>query len=145
MTAPTWLSDNAIHYRLLYSDPTTLRSYADNRWASSPADLMDAGLRYILPPGSGHASGDAYVLDAQLMEFEQEFTSAHDAKVRLVLQATIRRSRDGQIIAEQRFEMEQVSSPDVQGGITGLAQLAQKSQLAVAGWVKVRLTASGSD
>jgi cholesterol transport system auxiliary component len=139
VTAPAWLSDDAIHYRLLYSDPTTLRSYADNRWASSPADLMDAGLRYLLSPGPGRASGDAYVLDTQLLEFEQEFTTAHDAKVQLVLQATIRRTSDGQIVAEQRFEMDQVSTPDVQGAVTGLAQLAQKLQRAVADWAKGRV------
>jgi cholesterol transport system auxiliary component len=139
VTAPTWLSDNAIHYRLLYSDPTTLRSYADNRWVSSPAELVDAGLRYLLPPGSGRASGDSYVLDTQLLEFEQEFSTANEAKVRLVLQASIRRTSDGQVVAEQRFEMEQASSADVQGAVTGLAQLAQKLERAVADWAKDRV------
>jgi cholesterol transport system auxiliary component len=139
VTTPTWLSDNAIHYRLLYSDPTTLRSYADNRWVSSPADLVGAGLRYLLPPGPGGKSGDSYVLDTELLEFEQEFSTANEAKVRLVLQASIRRTSDGQVVAEQRFEMEQASSADVQGAVTGLAQLAQKLEQAVTDWVKGRV------
>lgn len=136
VTAPAWLADDAIHYRLLYSDPTMFRSYADNRWASSPAELLDAGLRYALPPGSGHGSDGSYVLEAQLLEFEQDIGSPHDAKVRLVLQASLRRASDGQAIAERRFEMEQASTADVQGAIAGLAQLAQKAETAVADWAK---------
>jgi cholesterol transport system auxiliary component len=136
VTAPAGLADDAIHYRLLYDDPTRYRSYAENRWASSPAELMDAGLRYTLATGPGHGSGDAYVLDTRLLEFEQDISTPHDAKVRLVLQASIRRASDGQLVAERRFEMEQASSADVQGAIGGLAQLAQKSEQAVAGWAK---------
>ncbi|HEY3858674.1 MAG TPA: ABC-type transport auxiliary lipoprotein family protein [Gammaproteobacteria bacterium] len=134
VTAPTWLSDDAIHYRLLYSDPTTLRSYADNRWVSSPAELLDAGLRNVLATGSTRTSRDSYVLDTQLLEFEQQFTTPQVAKVQLMLQASIRRESDGQVVAQRRFEMEQASSADVKGAVTGLAQLAQKLEHTVTDW-----------
>ncbi|HEX4301117.1 MAG TPA: ABC-type transport auxiliary lipoprotein family protein [Gammaproteobacteria bacterium] len=140
VTASTWLSDNTIHYRLLYSEPTTFRSYADNRWVSSPAELLDAGLRTMLPPGSIGKSGDFYLLDTQLLEFEQEFSSPRDAKVQLVLHASIRRASTGQVVAQRRFEMEQVSTPDVQGAVTGSAQLAQKMERTVADWANNRVS-----
>jgi cholesterol transport system auxiliary component len=139
-TAPAWLSDDAIHYRLLYNDPTVFRSYADNRWASSPTELLNAGLRYTLLVGTGRTPDDSYVLDTQLLQFEQEFSTAHEAKVQLVLQASIRRASDGQIVAVRRFEMEQTTTADVQGAVAGLAQLAQKSEQAVAGWAKDRVS-----
>jgi cholesterol transport system auxiliary component len=135
VTAPTWLSDDAIHYRLLYSDPTTLRSYADNRWVSSPVELLDAGLRNMLSAGSARTSRDSYLLDTQLVEFEQQFTTQQAAKVQLVLQASLRRESDGRVVAQRRFEMEQASGADVQGAVTGLAELAQKLEHAVTDWV----------
>jgi cholesterol transport system auxiliary component len=140
VTATESLSDNAIHYRLLHNDPTMFRSYADNRWVSSPAELLDTGLTYALPPTSGNGSGDTYTLDGQLLEFEQDISTSNDAKVRLVLQVSIRRTSDGQIIAERRFEMEQASTADIQGAVTRLSQLAQKTEQAVAAWAKERVS-----
>jgi len=140
ITAPAWLSDDAIHYRLLYSDPTAFRSYADNRWASPPAELLGAGLQFEMSSrASAQAeSGELYELDATLVEFEQDFSTPKDATVRLVLHVSMRRPSDGRIVAEQRFVKEQASSPDVQGAVTGLAQLAKQAEAEIAAWVQAQ-------
>lgn len=139
-TAPVWLADNAIHYRLLYSDPTVFKSYADNRWASSPAELLDTGLRYALPTGAGAGPGDSFVLETQLLQFEQVFSSSNESKVQLVLQATIRRASDGQIVSARRFQREERASADVRGAVFGLAQLGQRTEQEVVEWAKGQVT-----
>jgi len=134
--APAWLASDAIHYRLLYDDPTALRNYADHRWAAPPAELLAARLRYLLPlqPAGDTGARGIYVLSATLLEFEQDFSTAHEAHVRLELEVSMRRASDGQIIAAHRFVMTQSTTPDVQGAISGLAQLANRTAPAIADW-----------
>ncbi|MGB9429165.1 MAG: ABC-type transport auxiliary lipoprotein family protein [Gammaproteobacteria bacterium] len=141
ITAPVWLASDAIHYRLLYNDPTALRTYADHRWAAPPAELLAARLQYLLPLRSvgDTRAHSVYALNAALLEFEQDFNTPHDAHVRLVLEVSMQRSSDGQIIAERRFVMTQSISPDVQGAISGLAQLANRTAMAIADWARAQV------
>lgn len=141
ITAPVWLASDAIHYRLLYNDPTALRTYADHRWAAPPAELLAARLQYLLPlrPVGDTRAHSVYALSAALLEFEQDFSTPHDAHARLVLEVSMQRSSDGQIIAERRFVMTQSISPDVQGAISGLAQLANRSAMAIADWARIQV------
>ena len=139
-TAPAWLAHDAIHYRLLYDDRTALRSYADHRWAAPPADLLGARLEDMLALGSVDDSGShsGYALSIELLEFEQDFTSVHDAQVHLELQVSLRRPGDGRVIAQRRFVMTQATSADVQGAISGLAQLADQASTAIAQWARTQ-------
>lgn len=139
--APTWLSSDSIHYRLLYNDPTALRQYADHRWAAPPADLLAARLEYLLPlrPTGDSGVHKIYMLNANLLEFEQDFGSAHAAYVRLTLEISLRRSGDGRIIAQHRFIMTQPVTPNVQGAITGLAQLADGAAMAAVEWARTQI------
>ncbi|MGA9853781.1 MAG: ABC-type transport auxiliary lipoprotein family protein [Gammaproteobacteria bacterium] len=139
--APTWLSSDAIHYRLLYNDATALRQYADHRWAAPPSDLLAARLGYLLPPQPVGDGGmhKVYLLSANLLEFEQDFSGARDAYVRLVLEISLRRAGDGLIIAQHRFVMTQPATPDVQGAINGLAQLANEAAAAAVAWAQTQV------
>ncbi len=139
--APTWLSSDAIHYRLLYNDPTALRQYADHRWAAPPADLLAARLGYLLPPQSVADGGihNVYMLSANLLEFEQDFSSARGASVRLILEISLRRVGDGQIIAQHRFVMTQPATPDVQGAINALAHLADAAAASAVAWARTQV------
>jgi cholesterol transport system auxiliary component len=141
VVAPTWLSSDAIHYRLLYNDPTALRQYAEHRWAAPPADLLAARLVYLLPPqplGDGGLH-KVYLLSTKLLEFEQDFSGAQNACVRVVLVVSLRRAGGGQIIAQRRLVMTQPATPDVQGAIDGLAQLADKAAAAAVEWARTQV------
>ena len=80
-----------------------------------------------------------YMLNANLLEFEQDFSSAHDASVRLILEISLRRAGDGQIIAQHQFVMTQPATPDVQGAINGLAQLADEAAVAAVEWARTQV------
>ncbi|MGH8373512.1 MAG: ABC-type transport auxiliary lipoprotein family protein [Gammaproteobacteria bacterium] len=138
--APAWLANDNIHYRLVYQDPTALRNYADHRWAAPPAELIAARLQDLLSVGSADYTGthDAYVLRVNLLEFEQDFSTEHDAQVHLELDVSMRRSNDGQIIAQRRFVLSQATTPDVRGAISGLAQTAGRAAAAVSDWARTQ-------
>src|SRR5579859_7597078 len=89
VSAPAWIDDGAIHYRLLYSDPTSLRSYADHRWAAAPSDLLDLRLQALMGgrSSSGESAQPTRLLSVELMEFEQDFAAAKQASVQLVAKA----------------------------------------------------------
>jgi len=141
VVAPTWLSNDSIHYRLLYNDPTALRQYADHRWVAPPAELLTARLQYLLSqhPARDRNVQEGYTISATLFEFEQDFGSAHAAYVRLTLEISLRRSGDGHIIAQHRFVMTQPATPNVQGAITGLAQLADGAATVAVEWVRSQI------
>lgn len=138
VTAPTWLSSDSIHYRLLYDDPTALRQYADNRWAAPPAELLTARLQYLLSqgPARDRSVQGNYTISATLLEFEQDFSTPHDAEARLVLEVFLRRSNDNQIVAQREFIMTQSVKPEVQGAFEGLSQLSNQITAAIAGWTR---------
>lgn len=141
INAPVWLGTDAIHYRVLYDDPTAFRSYADHRWAAPPAELLAARLQNLFSISSMDKTGarGPYRLSANLLEFEQDFTTAHDAHVQLELDVSMRRSSDGQLVAQKRFVMSQPTTPDVQGAVSGLAQLADRAATDIAGWVQTQV------
>ncbi len=141
VTAPVWLADDAIHYRLLYDDPTALRSYANHRWAAPPGDLLAARIESLLADGSADHTGTyhAYVLGVRLLVFEQDFTTAHAAQVQLELEVSLTRTRDGQIIAQRRFVMSHSSPADVQGAVSGLAHTADQAAMAITDWARAQI------
>jgi len=141
VTAPAWLASDAIHYRLLYDDPTAFRSYANHRWVTPPAELLTARIQYLL---SQHAAADSnvrsvYMLSANLLEFEQDFGTAHAAQVSVAVIVSMRRSSDGQIIAAHQFVMMQSAAPDVHGAISGLAQLANRTAAEIVAWAQTQV------
>ncbi len=140
-TAPSWLENNSIHYRLLYNDPTALRSYADHRWAAPPADLLATRVQNLLTAATmdNNGSHGSYVLSIDLIEFEQDFNSAHTAQVRLELQITLRPTGKDQIIAQRRIMMTQSTSANVQGAISGLARLADQVSEDIATWARTNM------
>jgi cholesterol transport system auxiliary component len=137
--APAWLADDAIHYRLLYADPTALRSYADNRWAAAPADLLGAGLGYLLPYHPAATSGDLFELHVTVLEFEQDFSAATQASATVVMDASLIRSADGKMIAQRRFRWSVPTDPGISGAVAGLAKLGAQSETDIAAWAREQL------
>lgn len=136
VSAPAWIDDGAIHYRLAYSDPTSLRSYADHRWAAAPSDLLGLRLRALLggQAKSGRAAQPDRLLTVELMQFEQDFASAQQASVQLTAKVSLRKAADGQLLGEKLFVLSVPSTPDVHGAINDLSKTAEQAAEQIARW-----------
>src|SRR5262249_21390489 len=80
ITAPAWMDQSSMYYRLAYRNPTNPMPYAQSQWVMSPALLLTQRLRASLAPSSAgevrRVSAEApalYALRGELMEFEQIF------------------------------------------------------------------------
>jgi cholesterol transport system auxiliary component len=76
VTAPSWLDNTGVVYRLVYADPARLRVYANSRWSAPPPALLTqrlqarfAGALDILT-GPAPARADS-VLQLDLGDFSQ--------------------------------------------------------------------------
>ena len=134
VVAPVWIDDGAIHYRLSYSDPTVLRSYADHRWVAQPSDMLRLRLQYLLQDKSNDTQRLGYSVSLELIEFEQDFSSAKQADVRLVAQVTLRGAPDGKVLGQKQFQLSDQSTPDVSGAVAGLSKLAEQAAEQITAW-----------
>lgn len=134
VNAPAWLDDTAIYYRLLYSDPTQLRAYADNHWLAPPAQLLQARLRGAFANGSPH-----YRLEVQLLDFEQIFDTAQSAHVSLRAVAELQSLASGATVAQHLFVVSAPASPDVQGAVSGGARAADELITQLTQWTRTQL------
>src|SRR3990167_4914830 len=91
--------------------PYQLKTYAENRWVSPPADLllpllanrirlMHIYRAVVTPPFSGQAT---YQLNTQLLALQQEFMQPV-SQVRLRVSATLIQIATGEVVASRVFE-----------------------------------------
>lgn len=136
VTSPAWLETGRILYRPAM-DPTALRSYATQRWISSPEVLLGQRLRECLL-GSKR---QGYRLDARLDRFEQEFARNGTARVIIDLRAIIL-APSGRILASHWFTFSAPTRPDVSGAVQGLSMLARETSVAIVRWANGVVQAS---
>lgn len=136
VSAPAWLDGSAIYYRLLFSDPTQLRAYANNRWLAPPAELLQARLQTAF--AGGHAGG--YRLRVNLLDFEQEFASAQSAQVSVRAVAELQSLASGATVAQHLFAVSVPASPDVQGAVLGASRAADGLLVQIEQWAQAQLS-----
>jgi cholesterol transport system auxiliary component len=128
--APEWLQNNRIHYRLFYSDPTRVRSYALDRWLAPPPML----LAQRLSGGSGAAGGCR--LRIQLKVFEQLFDRPESARVVMVFFARVQTPGTGRPVYEKAFQLSHSTiSADAAGAVSGLALLVDDAGRRLRTWL----------
>ncbi|NOT83364.1 MAG: hypothetical protein HOP02_00995 [Methylococcaceae bacterium] len=127
--APTWLWDNRIRYRLLYSAPTQVRFYGLDLWIASPPELFE---QHLLNADSVIK----YPLLIRLLDFEQQFDSPKQARV------ILRFSVDAYSIDHQHkldtrlFKLElPTKTPDAEGAIAGFSALIQQATIKTQHWI----------
>ena len=135
VSAPAWLDGSAIYYRLLFSDPTQLRAYADNHWLAPPAELLQARLQVVF--AGGRAGG--YRLRVNLLDFEQEFASAQSAQISVRAVAEVQSLASGATVARHLFMVNVPTSPDVQGAVQGASRAADELLAQLVQWTQVQL------
>jgi cholesterol transport system auxiliary component len=129
VNAPTWLWDNRIRYRLLFSSPSQVRFYGLDRWIASPPEMFEQLLTF------NNVKERDYVLVIRLQDFEQQFDTPDRSRV--VMRFSVEASSDNkQKTNSQEFYLEQASkTPDAVGAIAGFIDLARNASGKIQDWI----------
>jgi len=140
VTAPAWLDDGAIVYRLAYDDPSRVQSYARSRWVAAPAGLVSQRLRARLgqpevpaapgaaapaPPaaGQGSATHANLLVRVELDEFSQVFDTPQASHVVLRARATLLDPQRNVRLAQHAFEIQRPApSANANGAVHALRE-----------------------
>lgn len=129
--APQWLSDQAIHYRLLYSSPTQVRAYTLDRWLAPVPELFQ---QKLLSSGKNFN----YALVIQLVDFEQQFVAPDKARVLVGFTAEAWSLDNTRLIGKQKFLLEQPTvTADANGAVNGFATLTGQAADRIQQWLNV--------
>jgi len=130
VTAPGWLKDDRIRYRLVYSDSTRVGVYTLDRWVASPSELL--AQRFAL---SG--DGGPFRIRIELQAFEQIFERPDHAKALMRFRVSAYERGSKKHLAERTFELGKISpSADAAGAVVSLADLADGAIAAVRTWIE---------
>ena len=128
VSAPAWLDEDRIVYRLLYEDPTRPQAYAMSRWAAAPAALLTDRLRSRFAAASGGvvAPGDGaradYTLRIELEDFSQRFDRPGASRVSLRARATLVGTAERKLLAQRGFDVERPAEPNATSAVRALAR-----------------------
>jgi len=139
VTAPAWIDNSSMYYRLAYQNAANPMPYAQSEWVMSPAALLTQRLRSALSAsGSGEivqVSADqlaVYTLRSELFEFEQVFDQPGRSRGVLRLRATLE-GKGGW--AQRTFVIEKPApTPDAAGGVAALSQCADELAALIDEW-----------
>lgn len=134
-SAPSWLDDTSMHYRLLYVDEMRTLTYAYARWVAPPAELVGQRLRQRLAEsGAAGAIGSA---SAQVLEIElEEFVQVFETPTRSFGRVSLHVQLSGASSEEATFS-EQIAAqtPDAVGGVRALAEATDVLIVRIAEWI----------
>lgn len=121
INAPASLDSTAMLYRLQYDNAQQARPYAQHRWSMPPAQLLTQRLKTRIAAAGGTviASRDAVsslpVLQMDLDEFSQVFSSASSSTAQIQIRATVFKGRN--LLAQRSFQQQVVTpTADAPGG-----------------------------
>ncbi len=145
LTAPAWMDDAGIYYRLLYQDATRPRAYAQSRWVMPPAALLGQRLRAsiaraskaaVFTPADGVRAD--YTLRLELEEFSQVFDAADKSRAVLRLRASLVRNRG--VAAQQSFSIERAAAmPNAEGGVQALIAASDEAGNSLIDWLAANM------
>ena len=145
VTAPAWMDNSNIYYRLAYQDPSRPQAYALSHWVMSPAALLGQRLRAsiarastagVFVPADGVRA--AYTLRLELEEFSQVFDAADRSRAVLRLRASLIGQRN--IVAQQGFNLEHAAAtPNAEGGVRALIAASDAAGEKLVDWLAANL------
>jgi cholesterol transport system auxiliary component len=143
VTAPVWLDNTAIQYRLAYDDLAQSHAYAGHRWAASPATLLTQRIRNLLASisdGRVVSTADGartdHILRIELGEFTQVFDTPDQSRVVVRFRASLIDRATRSVIAQRSFSGEQTAtSPNAKGAVRSLTDSSDKLIAELIGWL----------
>jgi cholesterol transport system auxiliary component len=141
ISAPAWMDNANLYYRLAYADPARPLAYANSRWVMPPAALLSQRLRSalrqsskaaVLSPTDGVRTD--YVLRLELEEFSQIFDATDKSRGVLRLQARLVRGTT--LTAQQTISID-VPAPmaNAEGGVRALTLASDDAGRRLADWL----------
>jgi len=145
VSAPQWMGNSGIYYRLAYQDATRPRAYALSHWVMPPAALLGQRLRASIARASKagvFTSADGvragYTLRLELEEFSQVFDAADKSRAVLRLRASLTRQRD--LVAQQGFSLERpAATPNAEGGVRALIAASDAAGEKLVDWLAANM------
>jgi cholesterol transport system auxiliary component len=140
VSAPPWLDEERIVYRLLYEDASRPQAYAMSRWTAEPASLVTARLRSrfaavsrgVVTPSDGARSD--YTLRVDLEDFSQAFEQPGESRVTLRARATLLATAERRLIAQQLFDLQRPAPPNAAGAVKTLTEATDAFVEALVAW-----------
>jgi len=120
--------NHSIYFRLAYINPTRSYTYANSRWAASPAILLSQQLRNkivintadLVLKDSSTAKSD-YTLHVELEEFTQVFDTIDSSHVVISMRANLVERKSHVLLAQQTFSVKQnTTTADAAGAVNAL-------------------------
>ena len=141
VSAPAWMDNSGIYYRLAYQDAARPQAYALSHWVMPPAALLGQRLRASIARANQagvFTSADgvraAYTLRLELEEFSQVFDAPQKSHALLRLRASLLNQRS--VVAQQSFEFEQAAAtPNAEGGARALIAASDAAGEKLVDWL----------
>lgn len=126
VSAPEWLDTNGIPYRMLYSEPMTVYTYASTRWVAAPNTMLTIRLKHAIGSGAGVVGATdsvrtGCVLRVALEDFGHVFDGPQASRVTIRARASLV-SNDGKgLLSQKTFSIDRAAvTADVNGAVNAL-------------------------
>ena len=120
----SWLSGQAMYFRLAYAEPLRRQSYTESRWAAPPGELLEAFLKRSLIFGQRDSSGTGCRLQLVMDELEQRFDDPQKSHVVLEVRALLTPLRGTEILGRRVFLINQPAATADAGAGAAAARAA---------------------
>jgi len=128
VTAPLWLDNPAIHYRLAYHNAAQSYTYAGSRWSSPPAFLLTQQIKQKIAADTHHLvikdSSVAiveYELHIEIEDFSQIFNTLTDSYVSIRFRASLVNNAH-RLVAQEIFSTTHAATTaDAAGAVSGFS------------------------
>lgn len=131
VTAPAWLDDSVIVYRLAYEDASRQHAYNTSRWAAAPAELLTERLRSrfgavakgaVSPLDSARSD---YTLRVELRDFSQAFDAPGSSQVTVRARASLIATAERALVTQREFEVRRPAAPNADGAVKALTEATE--------------------
>jgi len=146
-TAPSWLDNNAIQYRLLYHTPMQSNTYASSRWIAAPAALLTQQIRNRIVTNTNEqvikdnstAKAD-YVLHIELEEFTQIFDTMDSSHIVIGLRASLVERNTRKLLTQRDFSIiGKAPSADATGAVFAFSSASNQLINELVDWLTAEL------
>ncbi|GAB4173671.1 MAG: ABC-type transport auxiliary lipoprotein family protein [Rhodocyclaceae bacterium] len=136
VSAPSWLDDAALQYRLAWASATQRHAYRDSRWAAPPGELLAQLLRRSVLAASPVPGAGGCRLRVALEEFEQRFDAPRSSRAVVRARAELLGGRRGAVLAAREFGADRpAANADAAGGAAALSAAARELVDQVRDWL----------
>jgi cholesterol transport system auxiliary component len=142
VTSPVWLDSTSIVYRLNYQDAARSRTYAQSRWAGTPAEMLGVQLRSRLAQsatggvvGALDGARADFALRVDLEDFSQAFDAAESSRGVVKARATLIDLSTRGVIAQRSFVVERPApTANADGAVRALGQAGDALVVQMVAW-----------